>query len=110
MDDQNVFMIPVGIRFRQENTYKSGWRVTPKADLSYVWAVGDTDNDVNVTITGLPNGTSKIGSTVMDNGSFMGTIGVEAAKNNWTYGVSYSYQKGEHQRSDKYFVDVKYSF
>ena len=110
MDDQNVFMIPVGVKFRQENTYKSGWRVTPKADLSYVWAVGDTDNDVNVTISGLPNGTSKIGYTVMDKGSFLGTVGVEASKNNWTYGVSYSYQKGEHQRSDKYFVDVKYSF
>ena len=110
MDDQNVFMIPVGIKFRQENVYKNGWKVTPKADLSYVWAMGDTDSNVNVTIPGLPSEPSVIGYTVMDDGSFLGTVGIEAAKGDWTYGLSYSYQKGEYQRSDKWFVDVRYSF
>ena len=110
MDDQNVFLIPVGIKFRQENVYKNGWKVTPKADLSYVWATGDTDSNVNVTIPGMPSGASTIGYTVMDDGSFLGTVGVEAEKGNWTYGLSYSYQKGEYQRSDKWFVDVRYSF
>ncbi len=110
MDDQNVFLIPVGIKFRQENVYKNGWKVTPKADLSYVWATGDTDSNVNVTIPGLPSEASVIGYTVMDDGSFLGTVGIEAAKGDWTYGLSYSYQKGEYQRSDKWFVDVRYSF
>ena len=110
MDDQNVFMIPVGIKFRQENVYKNGWKVTPKADLSYIWAMGDTDSNVNVTIPGLPSEPSVIGYTVMDDGSFLGTLGIEAAKGDWTYGLSYSYQKGEYQRSDKWFVDVRYSF
>ena len=110
MDDQNVFLIPVGIKFRQENVYKNGWKVTPKADLSYVWATGDTDSNVSVTIPGMPSSASTIGYTVMDDGSFLGTVGVEAAKGDWTYGLSYSYQKGEYQRSDKWFVDVRYSF
>lgn len=110
MDDQNVFLIPVGIKFRQENVYKNGWKVTPKADLSYVWATGDTDSNVNVTIPGMPSSASTIGYTVMDDGSFLGTVGVEAEKGDWTYGLSYSYQKGEYQRSDKWFVDVRYSF
>ena len=110
MDDQNVFMIPVGIKFRQENVYKNGWKVTPKADLSYIWAMGDTDSNVNVTIPGLPSEPSVIGYTVMDDGSFLGTVGIEAEKGDWTYGLSYSYQKGEYQRSDKWFVDVRYSF
>ena len=104
---QNVWLIPVGVSLRQENTYENGWKVTPKADLSYIWALGDTDSSMTVT-TGAAS--DPIAYTVMDNGSFLGTLGIEAAKGDWTYGLSYSYQKGEYQRSDKWFVDVRYSF
>ena len=104
---QNIWLIPVGVSLRQENVYENGWKVTPKADLSYIWALGDTDSSMTVT-TGAAS--DPIAYTVMDDGSFLGTVGVEAEKGNWTYGLSYSYQKGEYQRSDKWFVDVRYSF
>ena len=104
---QNIWLIPVGVSLRQENVYENGWKVTPKADLSYIWALGDTDSSMTVT-TGAAS--DPIAYTVMDNGSFLGTLGIEAAKGDWTYGLSYSYQKGEYQRSDKWFVDVRYSF
>lgn len=106
---QNIWLIPVGVSLRQENTYENGWRVTPKADLSYIWAVGDTDSSMTVSIPGITN-VANMNYTVMDNGSFLGTVGIEAEKGDWTYGLSYSYQKGEYQRSDKWFVDVRYSF
>lgn len=105
---QNVWLIPVGVSLRQENTYENGWKVTPKADLSYIWALGDTDSSMSVAVGNATPFTNKY--TVMDNGSFLGTLGIEAAKGDWTYGLSYSYQKGEYQRSDKWFVDVRYSF
>ena len=108
-DRQNIWLIPVGVSLRQENTYENGWRVTPKADLSYIWAVGDTDSSMTVSIPGITN-VANMNYTVMDNGSFLGTLGIEAEKGDWTYGLSYSYQKGEYQRSDKWFVDVRYSF
>lgn len=104
---QNIWLIPVGVSLRQENVYENGWKVTPKADLSYIWALGDTDSSMTVT-TGAAS--DPIAYTVMDNGSFLGTLGIEAEKGDWTYGLSYSYQKGEYQRSDKWFVDVRYSF
>ena len=104
---QNIWLIPVGVSLRQENVYENGWKVTPKADLSYIWALGDTDSSMTVT-TGAAS--DPIAYTVMDNGSFLGTVGIEAEKGDWTYGLSYSYQKGEYQRSDKWFVDVRYSF
>lgn len=109
VDNQNVFLLPVGVKFRQENKLKNGWTVTPKADLSYVWAMGDTENDMTVSAPGVTS-TSRLGYTVMDKGSFLGVLGLEASKNNWTYGLSYSYQKGDKQRSDKYFLDIKYTF
>ena len=105
---QNVWLIPVGVSLRQENTYENGWKVTPKADLSYIWALGDTDSSMSVAVGNVAPFTNEY--TVMDNGSFLGTLGIEAAKGDWTYGLSYSYQKGEYQRSDKWFVDVRYSF
>ena len=106
-DRQNIWLVPVGVSLRQENTYENGWKVTPKADLSYIWALGDTDSSMNVA-TGVK--VDNLAYTVMDDGSFLGTVGIEAEKGDWTYGLSYSYQKGEYQRSDKWFVDVRYSF
>ncbi|MGM9582951.1 MAG: autotransporter outer membrane beta-barrel domain-containing protein, partial [Phascolarctobacterium sp.] len=106
-DRQNIWLVPVGVSLRQENNYENGWKVTPKADLSYIWALGDTDSSMNVA-TGVK--VDNLAYTVMDNGSFLGTVGIEASKGDWTYGLSYSYQKGEYQRSDKWFVDVRYSF
>ena len=97
----------MGVSLRQENNYENGWKVTPKADFSYIWALGDTDSNMNVA-TGVK--VDNLAYTVMDNGSFLGTLGIEAEKGDWTYGLSYSYQKGEYQRSDKWFVDVRYSF
>ena len=104
---QNIWLIPVGVSLRQENVYENGWKVTPKADLSYIWALGDTDSSTTVSSGA---GSNPFEYTVMDNGSFLGTLGIEAEKGDWTYGLSYSYQKGEYQRSDKWFVDVRYSF
>ena len=104
---QDIWLIPVGVSLRQENTYENGWKVTPKADLSYIWALGDTDSSTTVSSGA---GSNPFEYIVMDNGSFLGTLGIEAAKGDWTYGLSYSYQKGEYQRSDKWFVDVRYSF
>lgn len=109
VDDQNIWLIPVGVSIRQENVYESGWKVTPKFDLSYIWALGDTDSSMTVSIPGVA-AVSNLGYTVMDNGSFLGTIGIEAAKKDWTFGLNYSYQKGEYARSDKFFAEVRYSF
>lgn len=109
VDDQNIWLIPVGVSIRQENIYESGWKVTPKFDLSYIWALGDTDSSMTVSIPGVA-AVSNLGYTVMDNGSFLGTIGIEAAKKDWTFGLNYSYQKGEYARSDKFFAEVRYSF
>ena len=96
------------VSLSQENVYDSGWIVTPKADFSYTWAMGDTDSSMTVNI---PNvGSDTLGYTVMDDGSFMATVGLDAQKEDWTFGVAYSYQKGDYAESKKWFVDAKYSF
>ena len=108
---QDIWLLPVGVSFRQDNVYDSGWVVTPKVDLSYIWAFGDTESEMTIDVPGATDVSfSRLGYTVMDDGSFLGSIGLEASKGDWTFGVAYSYQKGDYSRSDKWYVDAKYSF
>jgi len=105
---QNIWLLPLGVSIKEEIVNANGWRVTPKIDLSYIWAFGDTESSMDV-VFGSTEG-SKVGYAVMDDGSFLGLVGVEATMEDWTFGVSYSYQKGDHSESKKWFVDAKYSF
>ena len=105
---QDIWLLPIGVSLSQENVYDSGWIVTPKADLSYTWAMGDTDSSMTVNMPGV--GSDNLGYTVMDDGSFMATIGLDAQKEDWTFGVAYSYQKGDSTRSDRWYVNARYSF
>jgi outer membrane autotransporter protein len=106
---QNIWLLPLGVSIKQEIGNNNGWTVTPKVDLSYIWAFGDTDSDMTVAIPGV-SATSRLGYTVMDDESWLGLVGVEAAKGDWTFGVSYSYQKGDYSENEKWYVDAKYSF
>lgn len=106
---QNIWLLPVGVSLTYENIADNGWKIRPNVDLSYMWAMGDTDSSMTV---GLPGTTAadRLGYTVMDKGSFIGKVGLEAEKGHMTYGLSYSYQKGSDAQSNKWFVDLKYSF
>ncbi|MDO4920678.1 MAG: autotransporter domain-containing protein [Phascolarctobacterium sp.] len=104
---QNLWTLPVGVSLRHETTTNNGWKLTPQVDVSYIWAFGDTDNDMDVSLLG---GRSHLNYTVMDSGSWLGTVAFEATKADWTCGLGYSYQKGSDMQSDKWFVNVEYSF
>lgn len=106
-DRQNLWTLPMGVSLRHETTTNNGWKLTPQVDVSYIWAFGDTDNDMDVTLLG---GRSHLNYTVMDSGSWLGTVAFEATKADWTCGLGYSYQKGSDMQSDKWFVNVEYSF
>lgn len=106
-DRQNIWTLPVGVSLRNETVTESGWRLTPKVDVAYIWAFGDTDNSFDLN-TG--SGVDTLDYTVMDSGSWLGSVGFEAGKDNWAFGVGYSYQKGSHEEANKWFVNVEYSF
>ena len=108
MDRQDIWLLPLGVSIKQEVTNDNGWTVSPRVDLSYIWAFGDTNSNMEVK-SPFP-GVSQIGYDVMDDGSFLGLVGIEAHKGQWGYGVAYSYQKGDHSESKKWYVDVNYSF
>lgn len=106
-DRQNIWTLPVGVSLRNETVTESGWRLTPKVDVAYIWAFGDTDKSFDLN-TG--SGVDTLDYTVMDSGSWLGSVGFEAGKDDWAFGVGYSYQKGSHEEANKWFVNVEYSF
>ena len=108
MDRQDIWLLPLGVSIKQEVTNDNGWTVSPRVDLSYIWAFGDTNS--NMEVKSPFAGVSQLGYDVMDDGSFLGLVGIEAHKGQWGYGVAYSYQKGDQSESKKWFVDVNYSF
>ena len=108
MDRQDIWLLPLGVSIRQEIANDNGWTVSPRVDLSYIWAFGDTNS--NIEVKSPFAGVSQLGYDVMDDGSFLGLVGIEAHKGQWGYGVAYSYQKGDHSESKKWYVDVNYSF
>ena len=108
-DKADLWLLPVGVSITNETVTESGWKVRPTADIAYVWTMGDNDNAMGITVPGI-NAQDRLGYELMDSGFFVGRLGLEAEKDDWTYGVSYSYQKGSDAQSNKWFVDVKYSF
>lgn len=106
-DSQNVWTLPIGVSLRNETVTKSGWRVTPKVDLAYIFAFGDTDNTVTVNSG---SGMSTLSYDVMDSSSWLASAALEAGKGDWSYGIGYSYQKGSDVENNKWFVNVNYSF
>lgn len=107
-DNQNLWLLPIGVSFRNETKTAGGWRITPKLDLSYIWAFGDTDTDVDVNfVDGVSSG---LYYDVMDDNSWLASLGVEATKDVWSFGVGYGYQKGDDTKNKTWFVNASYAF
>lgn len=107
VDSQNIWTVPFGVSLRNETITDNGWTITPNINLAYIWAFGDTDNDVTVNAG---SGSSVFSYDVIDSGSYLGSVSLEAGYNNFRFGAGYSYQKGREAESNKFFVNFNYSF
>ena len=108
-DNQDLWFLPVGVSFRNETVTAGGWRITPKLDVSYIWAFGDTDTDMTVNMAG-GSASGALWYDVTDDSSWLASLGVEAEKDAWTFGVSYGYQKGDDSKNKTWTVSAGFSF
>lgn len=105
-DDQNLWLLPVGVTYSAE--IQSGdWTVKPIAEVGYVWTMGDRDTDMTVSLNGAAD---SFGFETADSGSFIGRLGIEAEKSDVTYGLSYEYQKGDTVKANKWMANLTWSF
>ena len=81
-DDQNLWLLPVGVTYSAE-VQSGDWTVKPIAEVGYVWTMGDRDTDQTVSLNGASD---TFGFETADSGSFIGRLGIEAEKADVTYG------------------------
>lgn len=105
-DDQNLWLLPVGVTYSAE-VQSGDWTVKPIAEVGYVWTMGDRDTDQTVSLNGAAD---TFGFETADSGSFVGRLGIEAEKANVTYGLSYEYQKGDTVKANKWMANLTFSF
>lgn len=105
-DDQNLWLLPVGVTYSAE-VQSGDWTVKPIAEIGYVWTMGDRDTDQTVSLNGASD---TFGFETADSGSFIGRLGIEAEKADVTYGLSYEYQKGDTVKANKWMANLTFSF
>lgn len=105
-DDQNLWLLPVGVTYSAE-VQSGDWTVKPIAEVGYVWTMGDRDTDQTVSLSGASD---TFGFETADSGSFIGRLGIEAEKADVTYGLSYEYQKGDTVKANKWMANLTFSF
>lgn len=105
-DDQNLWLLPVGVTYSAE-VQSGDWTVKPIAEIGYVWTMGDRDTDQTVSLNGASD---TFGFETADSGSFIGRLGIEAEKADVTYGLSYEYQKGDTVKANKWMANLTWSF
>lgn len=105
-DDQNLWLLPVGVTYSAE-VQSGDWTVKPIAEVGYVWTMGDRDTDQTVSLNGAAD---TFGFETADSGSFIGRLGIEAEKADVTYGLGYEYQKGDTVKANKWMANLTFSF
>lgn len=105
-DDQNLWLLPVGVTYSAE-VQSGDWTVKPIAEVGYVCTMGDRDTDQTVSLNGASD---TFGFETADSGSFIGRLGIEAEKADVTYGLSYEYQKGDTVKANKWMANLTWSF
>lgn len=105
-DDQNLWLLPVGVTYSAE-VQSGDWTLKPIAEVGYVWTMGDRDTDQTVSLNGAAD---TFGFETADSGSFVGRLGIEAEKANVTYGLGYEYQKGDTVKANKWMANLTFSF
>ena len=102
-DTMTVYQMPLGVAF--SGTFDTnGWKVAPLVDLSVVPTFGD--KDVKYTFVGASDS-----NRVFDSNPIRATIGVEAQKDAWTFGLNYGLTAGSDDRLNNAFnANLRYSF
>lgn len=99
-----VYQLPLGVTF--SGTFEqAGWKVAPMVDLTVVPTFGDKNAEVKFY-----GGASDVVRAV-DSNPIRATLGVEAQKGAWTFGVNYDLTAGSDDRlNNSLNANARYTF
>lgn len=105
-EDQNMFILPVGIDYSA--TWETGaWKFHPYIGAGYVWTMGDRSGDQTVS---WGNTADTIAFDTADAGSFLAKAGVSADCGDISIGLGYAYQKGDTTKNNVWVGNISYKF
>lgn len=105
-EDQNMFILPVGIDYSA--TWETGaWKFYPYIGAGYVWTTGDRSGDQTVS---WGNTADTIAFDTADAGSFLAKAGVSADCGDISIGLGYAYQKGDTTKNNVWVGNISYKF
>lgn len=105
-DNQNLFLIPVGVKLTGETSFR-GWNVKPMAEVGVIINAGDKSTDGTVAAA---DAIDSVNYTIVNGTSLIGKLGVQAEKSAITLGVAYEYQKSSDTSDNRLFFNVGYRF
>ena len=105
-DDQDLVLIPVGVNYSAAITGGS-WTFRPYAGVGYIWNAGDKSADQTVTLGAAADSFSY---DTVDSGSFLTRVGFTADHGDMSYGVGYSYQKGDSVSNNAWTLSASFRF
>jgi len=82
--DQDVFTVPIGVKFAGDMQTASGWVMTPSMDIGYVHAFGDRDTEARTQVGAM---TAHTTMDVWAESVVRTSFGLKAQKDNWGVGV-----------------------
>lgn len=108
-DSLDIWTFPVGVTFDKSWELENGWSLKPAVDLSAIPAAGDLKATNRVRVPGVDGGTS-LKTSVVDDLTFSGSVGVELKKDAVSLGLNYNIQASEHRTGNGVFATVRIAF
>lgn len=105
-DDQDMVIVPVGVNYTASISHGK-WSVRPYAGIGYVWTAGDRSADQTVVV---PEGADSFSYDTADSSSFIARVGVTTDCDDMSYGIGYSWQKGDSVSNNAWTVSASYHF
>lgn len=105
-DDQDLVIVPVGVNYTASISYGK-WSVRPYAGIGYVWTAGDRSADQTVVV---PGGADSFSYDTADSSSFIARVGVTMDCDDMSYGIGYSWQKGDSVSNNAWTLSASFRF
>lgn len=106
---QNIWTMPFGLVFTKPFKLENGWEITPLVNLKAIPALGDTYAKTSVRYAG-SHKDQEFDSQVMDAITWGGRAGVEVRAGDFSAGLNYIGQFGEHTANQGMFGVLRYEF
>ena len=107
-DMQNIVQFPIGVTV-SKNFSAGDWLIKPRADVSFIPAVGDRKACTSVTYTGV-NASDSADTIIMDAVSWSGKAGLQAENGNFAFSLNYGVQASLNETNHQVNIGFTWKF